>query len=274
MSDPIVLRPRAPLAGTLDLTGVVPDRLAALSNAEIGALIVRYGGEPVRLGEVLSIQGERSPRVHFIGDFSRATALGAGMKDGEVVADGDVGADAGRVMRGGRLEIRGRAGDGAGVAMVGGTLEIRGDAGERLGAAPAGEKRGMTGGEIVVRGSAGAEAGAAMRRGLIVVMGDAGARAGMGTLAGTIVVGGRTGPEPGVFARRGSIIALGAIEPPTTYRFACVFEAVYVRVLLRRLVARYSLNVDSSRIEGLWRRYSGDLGELGKGEILAWTART
>jgi formylmethanofuran dehydrogenase subunit C len=272
VSGAITLALRAPLEGALDLGGVVPDRLNALGAAEIAALEVRYRGRPTPLGELFTVDGERAPSVRLRGDLARAERIGAGMQGGELVVEGPAGADAGRGMVGGRLEIPGDAGDGAGVAMAGGTLVIGGSAGARLGAAAAGEKRGMTGGEIVVGGSVGPEAGASIRRGLIVVVGDAGPRAMLGALAGTLVVFGRTGAEAGVWSRRGSIVALGPVEPTATYRFDCVYRPTWLALLLRRIARQLGAPVEARHLDGLWRRYSGDLAEVGRGEILAWTA--
>jgi hypothetical protein len=39
-----------------------------------------------------------------------------------------------------------------------------------------------------------------------------------------------------------------------------------------RLAAIYGLPVEGRHLSGYYRRYSGDLADLGKGEILAWTA--
>jgi hypothetical protein len=41
---------------------------------------------------------------------------------------------------------------------------------------------------------------------------------------------------------------------------------------LLRLRRRFDLAIEDRFIWGLFRRYSGDLADLGKGEILAWTA--
>ena len=41
--------------------------------------------------------------------------------------------------------------------------------------------------------------------------------------------------------------------------------------MLTRLRARYRLPVKRAHLTGLYRRYSGDMAELGKGEILEWT---
>jgi hypothetical protein len=42
--------------------------------------------------------------------------------------------------------------------------------------------------------------------------------------------------------------------------------------MLGRLKTRYRIPVEERHLAGFYRRYSGDLAELGKGEILAWTA--
>jgi formylmethanofuran dehydrogenase subunit C len=272
MSDAITLTLRAALDGPLDLRGIAPDHLNALGAAEIGALPVRHRGRSVPLGELFTVDGERATKLRFRGDLVRAERIGAGMQGGEIVVEGSAGADAGRGMEGGRLEITGDAGDGAGIAMSGGTLIVGRNAGARVGAAPCGEKRGMTGGEIIVRGSVGPYAGANIRRGLIVTGGDAGERALSGALAGTLVVFGRTGAAAGEWSRRGSIVALGPVEPTFTYRLACIFQPAWLQLLLRRLRTTFGLPVEARQLDGLWRRYSGDLAEGGKGEILAWTA--
>jgi formylmethanofuran dehydrogenase subunit C len=179
--------------------------------------------------------------------------LAVGLVEGDVVVDGDLGRDAGAGMAGGSLEVKGNAASGVG------------------GAAPEG-RRGMTGGEVIVRGSVGSGAGTRMRRGLVVVGGDAGADAGFGMIAGSIVILGSAIGEVGLWSKRGSIVALGAVKVPVTYRYACTYYPVHVRVMLRRLRARYSLPLENQHVQGLYRRYSGDLADIGKGEILAWSA--
>ena len=130
----------------------------------------------------------------------------------------------------------------------------------------------MAGGEIVIHGSAGAEAGARMRRGLVVVTGDVERGAGTGMIAGTVVVFGKAAAGAGRFLKRGSLVALGAIERPASFRYACTYRPPHIPVLLRYLRARYGLAVAERQITGRYARYSGDLAELGRGEILQWVA--
>jgi formylmethanofuran dehydrogenase subunit C len=132
--------------------------------------------------------------------------------------------------------------------------------------------RGMTGGELVVHGSVGREAGALMRRGLLVAGATVGDHAAVGMIAGTLVAFGAVGPTPGLWSKRGSVVALADVPVPSTYRYACTYQPVHLRLLLSRLKLRYGLPVEGRHLTGFYRRYSGDLAELGKGEILAWTA--
>ena len=91
-------------------------------------------------------------------------------------------------------------------------------------------------------------------------------------IAGTVVVLGETGPAPGLWSKRGSVVALGPVEIPPTYRYACTCGPDYLRVLLLRLRRRYEFGIEDRFVSGLYRRYSGDLADLGRGEILVWTA--
>jgi formylmethanofuran dehydrogenase subunit C len=205
----------------------------------------------VSLGDLFDLQGESGGRIRFAGDLKQADRLGAGLSEGEVVIEGNVGAE-------------------AGLAMSGGTLDIKGNAGLRAGAAPLGATKGMTGGELIIRGSAGAEAGAAMRRGLLVILKRAGDRTGLGMIAGTVIAFGAVGTEPGLWSKRGSVIALGPITPPMTYSYTCTYQPMFLRPMLARLHNRYGLSIQRKHLMGSYRRYSGDLAELGKGEILEW----
>jgi formylmethanofuran dehydrogenase subunit C len=125
----------------------------------------------------------------------------------------------------------------------------------------------MRGGEILVHGDAGEEAGAGLRRGLIAVAGRTGAAAGLSALAGTIVGFGPVGAHPGAGMRRASIVAMAGAAPLPTYARACTYRPPFLRLLLRRL-RELGLPVTDEQIEGLYARWSGDVLELRRGEIL------
>jgi len=207
----------------------------------------------VPLGDLFEVKGNPAGRGRFTGDLSQADRLAAGLSEGTVTVEGNLGNE-------------------AGLGMAAGALVIEGDAGARTGAAAPGFKRGMTGGELIVRGSAGAEAGASMRRGLLVIGGSAGDRAGLSMIAGNVVVFGAAGVDAGLWSKRGSIAALGGITPPATYAYACTYQPIHLRVMLLRLQTTYGIRIRKRQLAGLYRRYSGDLAELGKGEILEWMA--
>jgi formylmethanofuran dehydrogenase subunit C len=273
MSDEVVLTLRRALDRAVDAGELRFERFAELSTAEIERRAVRVAGVgPVPLGELFTVEGERSARVRIAGDLRRVERLGAAHESGDLVIEGPVGREVGVRMRGGRITVRGDAAWGAGLEMAGGVLDIDGNAGARAGGAAPGAKRGMTGGELVVRRSAGPEAGASMRRGLVAVAGDAGPGAGRATIAGTVVIFGAAGPDAGQWSKRGTVVALGSVAVPPTYRYACTYRPQYASVLLKYLEERHRLPAGSARRRGLFRRYSGDLAELGAGEILVWTA--
>ena len=230
---------------------IAADRFASCGSKEIAELPVVHGGRPARLGDFFQVKGERVARVRIAGDLRRVEGIGAGMAGGELVIEGSVGRDLGR-------------------ALAGGTIDVRGDAGDNAGGALPGASRGMTGGEIVIRGSAGADAGARMRRGLVVVTGAAAERAGHGMIAGTVLLCGTAGRGTGRWTRRGTIVALAPIERPATFRYACTYRPPHLRLLFAHLARRHDLAVAERYVTGRYDRYSGDLAELGKGEILQW----
>jgi formylmethanofuran dehydrogenase subunit C len=273
MSDIVTLSLRAPLEMALEVDGVTADRFAGLAECEISTLPVRLGARTAQLGDFFSVRGERSARVRVEGSVTKIGGLAAGTAGGEMVIDGDAGHRVAAGMTRGWVEVHGSVEDDAGAAMAGGTLRITGNAGDRLGAAVPGASRGMTGGEIVIGGSAGADAAARARRGLVVVAGNVGDYAARAMIAGTLVVLGRTGAEPGRASKRGTIIAVGGIEVPITYWHACTFQPPHVRLTLTYVRRRYRLAIDDRVAGGAYRRYCGDAGDQGRGEILEWAAQ-
>ena len=269
MSDTITLTLRSPVERIVEAECLVPSALASLGERDIAHLPLWEGPNQMRVGDLFDVRGERSAVLRIAGDLSLVDAVGAGMTGGELTVDGTVGRYVATRMSGGVVRIRGDAGYGAGLEMSGGVLDIHGNAGDRLGAARLGASRGMTGGEIIVRGAAGNEVGARMRRGTIVC-GQAGARAAQAMIAGNVIILGALGEDPGPDNKRGSIVALGGARVPHGYRYACTYRPPHVALTLALLRRRYALPVTDAQITGRYRRYSGDLAELGKGEILEW----
>jgi formylmethanofuran dehydrogenase subunit C len=269
MSDRITLTLRAPLERPLDADAIAPDRFAALGAQEISALRLWDGRNSIALGDVFSVNGERSQTVVLDGDLTKLHGVGSMMSSGTLEITGSIGNSVGARMRGGAIRVQGSAGDDAGSAMAGGSLVVAGSAGDRAGGALPGASKGMSGGDIIVRGSVGREAGARMRRGILYCA-TAGTGAGLGMIAGNIIVAGAIGDGAGAGNKRGSIVALGGMRVPPTYAYACTYRPPHLSLMLLFLRARYAISVDDAHLRGLYRRYSGDLAEIGKGEILEW----
>jgi formylmethanofuran dehydrogenase subunit C len=254
VSDGLVATLKAPIRGRADFGEVLAGSWGAVSAGELARRTVVLEAETtVPLGDLFDVRGTPSGRIRFQGDLRRVDRIGAGLSKGTVVVESGVGHE-------------------AGIGMSGGVLDVHGDAGDRVCGAAPDARKGMTGGELIVRGSVGTEPGTRMRRGLLVVTRHVGARAGPAMIAGTILVFGNAGRAPGIGSKRGSVVALGSIDIPATYRYACTYQPDHLRVMLLRLRDRYGLKVQKRHLTGFYRRYSGDLGDLGRGEILAWTA--
>ncbi|HUR93824.1 MAG TPA: hypothetical protein VMY76_04545 [Gemmatimonadales bacterium] len=250
----LVARLTSQLAAPADFSAVLAGSWTALTVKELSGRPVMLGGRTaVPLGELCAIAGRPDGSLRFSGDFRSAARLGARLTEGKVTIEGGVG-------------------DEVGLGMEGGAIEILGDAGARAGAAAPEARRGMTGGELVVHGAVGDGAGALMRRGLLAVGGRCGDHAGAGMIAGTIVSVGPLGTAAGLWSKRGSIVALGGVTISATYRYACTYQPTYLRLVLTRLRTVYGLAIDAPHFTGSYRRFSGDLADLGKGEILEWTA--
>ena len=250
---------------------LTPDNLAGKSAAEIVALPVQHGNATAPLGDFFSVEGDAADRELLIeGDCGRVKWIGAGMASGRITVRGDVGMHLGAEMTGGEVHVHGRAGDWVGAEMRGGRIHIRGDAGHLAGAAYRGGHVGMRGGVLLIEGKAGNEVGAHMRRGLIVVGGDAGDFAGVALIAGSVFVFGRPGLRPGAGMKRGTL-AFGGELPGLlpSFRYDCDYRPAFLALYLRQLRA-WGFPVPDRLFGGSWRRYSGDLIELGKGEILHW----
>lgn len=265
--SPLRLSLRAAPAQRLDLSSMVPQNLVGKTVAEIERIELGTTRVRVTAGDVFRIRKGDPAAILIEGGSARFDYVGMGMTTGDIVVEGEVGAEVGRLMSGGQLTIRGDAGPFAGSAMKGGTLTIEGDAGERLGGPLSGEAVGMSGGVLHVRGDAGERAGDRLRRGVILVEGRAGAYAGSRMIAGTLAIGGEAGDLPGYLMGRGTIL-LG--------RGATLFSPTFGdcgehNLVAARLLADYVAQA-SAKLARLFRRplrrLAGDLAALGKGEIL------
>jgi formylmethanofuran dehydrogenase subunit C len=251
----------------LAVDGLIPERLAQLSPAEIERLPLALGNRRQCVGDWFRIAASHGAALEIEGDCRRLDKVGSGMGGGTLNIRGDAGAYLGIGMSGGTITVTGSAGYGVATEMRGGMLRISGDVGDALGGALPGALGGMRGGTVLVAGRAGAEAGRRLRRGLIVVGGDVGAACGAEMVAGTIITGGSAGMHAGTAMRRGSIIVLGGtLRLGASFADAGVHDLIFLRLLARHLAA-LGLDGLAARL-GPLRRWTGDAAVGGAGELL------
>lgn len=265
---PLVLVPRVVPAGPLsvDLDGVLPDRLRGLSTTAVARLPIAADCRPCELGAVFAVTGTADDaRIECRGDFSRVHRVGAGMAGGRIDVIGDVGRHCGEAMSGGTINVTGSAGDWLACDITGGDVTVGGGCGDNAAAALPGSRQGMRGGIVMVGGDAGGLAGARMRRGILAIGGGCGEAAAFEMFAGTVVVGGPLGRQPAAGMRRGSLVALaGAAALPATFTRGAAWHPAFLPLLLRRLARS---GFAAAAPAGPWRQWHGDLVAGGRGEI-------
>ena len=253
----------------LEVEAITPDNFAGKSEAEIAALPVLYGNENCQIGDFFTVSGEGNEEIGLEGDLGKVKYIGAGMTRGKIIINGNVGMHLGARMHGGEIVVNGNAGDWAGAEMTGGAIRISGNAGHGLGGAYRGSRHGMNRGFIWVRGNTGNETGALMRRGLIVVQGRTGDFTGAFMLAGTVINFGGLGGRPGAGMKYGTLVTYQTPELLPTFRFDCVYQPGFLRLILNDLRLK-GVAIADELMTGNYRRYSGDFNSLGKGEILVY----
>lgn len=266
----VTLRLKEPGSIPIEADSICPDLFFSRNLAEIKELSVFYGRRKVTLADLFDVEGSRSDRVEVESDLRHVKKIGLRMSRGRIVVRGNVGMHLGAHMQGGEIVVQGNAADWAGAHMQGGRIWIRGSAGHHVGAAYPGEKSGVNRGVIIVEGDAGREVGARARRVLIVVLGNVGDFAGANMIAGSIIVFGQLGKRAGAGNKRGSIVVFtGLPEILPTYRYECNLHPVFLRFYLQRM-QEWGLPVPLELADGDFRRYSGDVTSVGKGEILVY----
>lgn len=263
----LTLRLKAPAGTRLNLTGIVPGKLATLSMSEIAALQVGMGKDPVSLSDAFEISGSPGDTITIDGAGAALDFAGAGLCSGTLRINGNAGAYAGRKMTGGKLEITGNAGSYLGAAMTGGLIHVAGNAGDSVGAVLSGDRFGMAGGTIVVSGNIGARAGDKMRRGTILVKGTTGPQAGARMVGGTIWAEGGLGADPGFMMRRGTLIAPKVERLLPTFVDCGEHDLLIARILSRHLKKELGALAPPA-LPLMVRKIGGDMSTIGKGEIL------
>lgn len=231
MSAPLTLTLRQPLRQRVDMSPLVPDKLAGLKRDAVAALTLNAGAARVRVADLFELSGEQSDHLIFANADGHFDYVGAGMKCG--------------------------------------TLQVNGDVGDFLGSAPAGERVGMRGGLILVKGSAGERAADRQRRGVILIEGDVGYGCAARMIAGTLAVLGRVGDGLGIGMRRGTVLVRQFPVLPATFNDEGCHDLSFLALLLasfRSLDSRFASLRNITQV----RRWVGDRACGGQGEILLW----
>ena len=249
----------------LDLSPLIPDRLAGLDPAAIAALPLHTTRHQVAVGDIFQIHPGDPSNIVIEGGSERFDHVGQAMRTGTLTVRGDVGQQAGRLLAGGTLLIQGNAGGWAASGQRGGMLEITGNAGAFLAGPLAGERTGMRGGIVVVRGNTAQRPADRLRRGLVIIEGDAGPHAGSGLFAGTLIVCGGAGAYPGILMRRGTIILGKPADLAPSFVPANPVDLVFTN-LLTRAAATFNPKA-AACVQAAGTRYAGDMAVLGKGEL-------
>lgn len=254
-------------ARQVNLSALIPSRLAGLSLGDIEKLAIGSGEGALTVGDVFAVSGTPGDSLVISGSSPQFDFVGGGLDDGTVVVEGSVGNLAGRGMTGGKLEIQGDAGAFLGSTARGGLIHVKGSAGDFAGGIWIGDKFGMLGGIAVVEGNVGARAGERMRRGTIIARGAFGPAAGSRMVGGTLWTESGFGAGPGPLLRRGTLIAPKVDSFLPTFS-DCGWHDLVVLNILSRYVTQTLGALAPKPLPPKVRKFAGDRATIGKGEIL------
>lgn len=253
----------------LNLSPLVPDRLAVVTEADLAHIPLGTAREPATVGDVFTIRMGETADIVIEGGSERLDYVGAAMTSGRLRVTGPVGAHAARAMNGGSLTIEGDAGPFAASMMRSGQAVIGGNAGPFLAAPGPGERAGMSGGTLLVRGRADEHAGSRLRRGTVVIEGNARAYAAWAMLGGTLVICGDADAGCAGLMRRGTVMIGGGADPGPGFADTEAGGTIFLRLLANHLrgISAAAASLCGARL----RRVIGDLSTAGQGEIFSVT---
>ena len=211
----IVLTPLRKFTFPVNAECINPDVFQGKDTAEIANLTVFEGNKQKKLSDLFKIEEDNAatPSITINGDVSEVRRIGAGMKNGEILINGNVGMHLGEKMAGGKITVNGDACQWAGGSMKKGLIEIHGNAGDYLASPYRGSTEGMKGGKIVVDGDVGSDSGAYLHGGLIKIKGNnIGQFLGFHMSDGVIHVEKNASTRLGASMTGGKIIVSGYVE--------------------------------------------------------------
>lgn len=251
----------------VNLSALIPSKLAGLSNGAIEQIVLGDGAHAPRVGDLFTVSGTPGDEIAISGASPLLDYVGAGLDAGTIMVEGNVGNHAGRGMKGGKIVIAGDAGSYLASTATGGLVHVKGSAGDFLGGTRPGDRFGLLGGTVVVEGNIGQRAGERMRRGMVVTRGKFGPAAGSRMVGGTLWTEAGFGPRPGPLLRRGTLIGPSVDELLPTFADCGRIDPVILRIL-SRYVAETLGALAPKALPPMVRKLAGDRATIGKGEIL------
>ncbi|MCW4003932.1 MAG: formylmethanofuran dehydrogenase subunit C [Candidatus Bathyarchaeota archaeon] len=253
----IILTPLKKFTFPVTAECINPDVFQGKNTSAIANLTVFEGNRQKKLGDLFKIEevSAESPNITINGDVSEVRRIGMGMKNGEIIINGNAGMHLGEKMAGGKITVNGNAGQWTGSSMKNGLIEIHGDASDYLASPYRGSTEGMKGGKIVVDGNVGSDSGCYLRGGLIKIKGsNTGQFLGFHMSDGTIHVEKDASTRVGTNMTGGKIIVSGKIEEMMP---SFTIDSVKVKVKVD----------DTESATGPFYVFLGDLAENGTGKI-------
>lgn len=271
--SPLKLLLKSTVRGRINLQGATPDQLADLDLPSIAAWPIAVDGKVAALGQAFEISDGERERWLLSGDLRRCDFVGAGMRDGEIVADSSVGDHLASRMRGGSVEVLGDAGSHAASSLRGGSVSIAGNVGCYAAAPAPNQTRGMSGGELIIAGNADQWLASRMRRGLVIVHGRVASGCATRMIAGTVVICGQIAAPLGSSMARGTLLLL---DPPQQFLSEGIVgftnpspsQLSFLPLLLEHIAPKLPEVLSSQLSASMWLRSMGDRSELGLGEVL------
>jgi formylmethanofuran dehydrogenase subunit C len=233
-----------------------PDMFQGKSLDEVAALPVWEGNKQKKLGDLFKIEEDKAetPNITINGNVDEVRRIGSGMKNGEIVINGNAGMHLGEKMAGGKITVQGDAAGWAGSDMKKGLIEIMGNAGAYLASPYRGSSTGMRGGKIIVHGNVGSDVAVFMKGGAIKVHGDAGPFLGFRMCDGAVHIEKNAGTRIGACMTGGKIVVSGFLEEvlPTF-----TIDSVKPKVKIE----------EGDSVTGPFYVFLGDLAEKGSGKL-------
>ena len=252
----IVLTPLKKFQFPIHAECINPDVFQGKSVKEIASLTIWEGNKKKKLGDLFKIEEtpDVTPHITINGDASEVRRVGQGMKNGEIVINGNAGMHLGEKMAGGKITVNGNASGWTGSSMKNGLIEIHGDASDYLASPYRGSSEGMRGGKIVVDGNVGSDSGCYLRGGVIIIKGNSGPFLGFHISKGAIYLEKNAAARLGANMTGGKIVVSGIVEDlMPTFTVDGVKKTTKVD--------------DTLKVEGPFYVFLGDLAEHGNGKL-------